>query len=341
MKIGLMSFAHPHSLGYARLLSAMPGIELMASDPDYRDRAHGESGGPELAAVLGVAYLDTYAELLDWKPDAVVICSENVKHRADTELAAAAGAHVLCEKPMATSLHDGEAMIAACEAAAVSLMIAFPVRFSPAFRDLKSSVDHGNLGEVLTVNGTNNGKVPTDRAWFTDKELAGGGAMTDHTVHIADMLDELFGAARVTTVYASTNDVLHPDRDVETAGLVSLTYDNGVTAVIDCSWSRPEHYPVWGGLTMQVIGTEGILEINPFAQRVDGYSEADRAPLWLTYGTDTDALMLREFITAIREGRAPEPGAGAGYRTLQVVQAAYESVRTGVPVAVQHGLRSS
>ena len=139
MKIGVMSLAHLHALGYIRLLSARPDVELAVADPDAGERPPGESGGRALAEELGVdRYFDTYEELLDWAPDGVVVCSENSRHRELTELAAAAGAHVLCEKPMATTVADGEAMVAACAAAGVHLMVAYPVRFSRQFRALQA-----------------------------------------------------------------------------------------------------------------------------------------------------------------------------------------------------------
>lgn len=329
MKIAVMSFAHTHALSYVRLLAGMPGIELRASDPDYGDRPAGESGGATLAAELGVDYADSYEELLAWQPDAVVICSENTKHRDDVLRAAAAGAHVLCEKPLATTSEDAEAMVQACEEAGVNLMVAFPVRFSPAFLALKEQYDAGLLGNIYGVSGTNNGKIPGERSWFTDPDLAGGGALTDHVVHIADMLDALFGGATATRVYATANDFFGGDPRVETGGLVSITYENGVSAVIDCSWSRPASYPVWGGLTLHLVTDAGLVDVNPFAQRVDGFSQDARNALWLGYGTNSDELMLAEFLTAIREGRRPQPDGQLGCRTVRIVEAAYRSVDTG------------
>src|SRR6266540_1688278 len=95
VKIGMLSFAHVHSPAYAGILRDLPDAELLASE--------------DVAAV--------------------VVCAPNVQHRALTVAAAAAGKHVLCEKPLATTRADGEAMIAACRRAGVQLMTAFPMRF--------------------------------------------------------------------------------------------------------------------------------------------------------------------------------------------------------------------
>lgn len=331
MKIAVLSFAHLHAVSYVTCLKNL-GVEVLTADPGHHARPAGEAGGASLAAELGVAYVDSYEEALAWGPDGVIVCSENAQHRPLVELAAAAGAQVLCEKPIATTLEDARAMIEACAAAGVTLMIAYPVRFSSAFAALSQTVASGVLGTTLAVTGTNNGRIPLDsRSWFVDAAQSGGGSLTDHTVHVADLLDSLLGPAR--SVYATTNRILHHDKvDVETAGLVSIAYDNGVVATIDCSWSKPPSYPTWGGLTLQVVGTGGIADMDAFSQRVDGYSESGAHPQWLAYGTDSDAALVAEFVTSIAEGRAPQPDGEVGYRTLQIVAAGYASVRTGQPV---------
>lgn len=332
MRIGLMSFAHLHAAAYAAALTAMPDIEVRASDPGHVERPD-EAGGPSLATELGIGYAATYAELLAWQPDAVIICSENSRHRELTELAAAAGAHVLCEKPLATTVADGQAMIEACRVAGVSLMVAYPVRFSVGFAALAETYRSGALGEVIAVTGTNNGRIPLDsRAWFIDPELSGGGSITDHTVHVADLLDHLFDGSPAQSVYATSNQIMHAgDVSVETGGLVSIRYANGVQATIDCSWSKPDSYPTWGGLTLQLVGTEGIADLDAFGQRVGGHSNS-QGSLWVPYGADADAALIGEFLDAVRTGRRPQPDGEVGLRTLAIVQAAYESVRTGAVV---------
>src|SRR5699024_2174036 len=115
--------------------------------------------------------------------------------------------------------------------AGVVLMTAFPVHVSPAVASLRSALADGALGELIGLTGTNNGKLPTARDWFTDVDLAGGGAMVDHTVHLAEILDSVLGAP--ATVHATTNRILHADRageGAETGGLVTLTYDSGPVA---------------------------------------------------------------------------------------------------------------
>lgn len=334
LRIAVLSFAHTHALSYVHALTAMPDVELIAADPDGATAPDDAPRGAALAAELGVAYVDTYDEAFAWQPDAVVIAAENSRHRALVERAAAAGVHVLCEKPLATSVDDAVAMRDACEAAGVILMVAYPVRFAPAVRDAIAELRSGRLGRVLGVTGINNGKLPAERAWFTDPELAGGGALVDHVVHCADLLDDLLGE-RAASVRAVSNGILHGQRDlaVETGGLVTLQYPSGVIATIDCSWSWPMSSATWGGLTLQVVAERGTITVSPFAKGVAGHDAAGET--WDPIGTDLDALLLAEFVDAVRTRRRPQPDAGVGIRTVEIVKAAQLSAaRRGAVVAL-------
>ncbi|MDQ0278599.1 putative dehydrogenase [Arthrobacter silviterrae] len=331
LRVAVLSFAHTHAASYIRHLAGRADVELLTADPDSAQSPEGELRGAAFAAAHGAAYADSYQEVLDWRPDAVVICSENSKHAGLVQQFAAAGAHVLCEKPLATSVADAELALEAAAAAGVRLMTAFPVRFSPAYQELRGMVRAGELGDIVSVVGTNNGWMPSDRAWFTDPELAGGGALVDHVVHCADLLDDLLGVP-AQRIHAVSNRILHAQRGVtvETGGLVTITYQGGVIATIDCSWSQPASAPTWGGLTFTVTGTKGSVRIDPFASHVGGFDALGAA--WLPYGADLDSLMIDEFISAIQAGRQPQPDGGSGLRTLEIVKAAQASVASGQPV---------
>lgn len=318
LKIALMSCAHTHAGAYAARLEPRADIDLVVADPDG-------FGDVQAAHVVG-----SYDEAWNaWPegPDAIVVTSANVHHKHLVLEAARRGVHVLCEKPLATNVADAEAMVDACAEAGVVLMTAFPVHFAPAVETLRAAVADGALGEVIGITGTNNGKLPDTRAWFTDVELAGGGSLVDHTVHIAEILDSMVGPPM--TVHATTNRILWADRagaGAETGGLVTLTYDSGLVATIDCSWSQPADAPTWGGLRIQAVGTGGQLQVDAFAEHVGGHGQ------WLPYGVDSDAALLEAFLGAVRAGEAVEPSGDVGLRTVRVVAAAQESVRTGQPV---------
>ncbi|SDP20310.1 Predicted dehydrogenase [Nakamurella panacisegetis] len=335
LRVGLMSLAHVHAAGYARLLRQWPGVELLVADPDAGSAPAEERRGRDLAAELGVPIVDSYEELFAWGPAAVVVCAETSRHRPLVELAASHGVSVLCEKPLATTPVDARAMIEACARAGVALMTAYPVRFHPAWIALREAVATGALGKIVLATGTNNGQAPIDsRRWFVDPELAGGGALMDHTVHLADLLDDVLGSQAVE-VYACANRIIHGDSvPVETGGLVLVTYANGTVASIDCSWSAPRSFPAWGGLTLTLDGERSSAGFDAFAERFDLFDDRAAGLAWVDFGPDLDALMLEEFLSAVRSGRPAQPDGEVGYRTLEIVAAAQESVRTGRPVAL-------
>jgi 1,5-anhydro-D-fructose reductase (1,5-anhydro-D-mannitol-forming) len=333
VRILIFSFAHGHAVSYARLLAARADVDVAVSDPDHATAPDDAPRGRELAEAIGVRYFGTYEAAFGWQPDAVVVTSETSRHRELTLRAFGAGADVLCEKPLATSLADARAMVEAAEAADRVLMTAYPVRFSLAVQDAMARVRRGEVGEVLAIRGTNNGKLPSDRAWFVDPVAAGGGALVDHVVHCAQLIDELLGECP-RSVRAVSNTVFHArlSPEVETGGIVSLVYPSGVVASIDCSWSWPDSAPNWGGLTLEVAGTRGVICVDPFAQHVGGFDRS--GAVWQDCGADLDEAMLAEFVSAVRAHRVPEPDGRTGLRTFAVADAALRSARAGVPVTL-------
>jgi predicted dehydrogenase len=326
MKIGIMSFAHLHAEAYIHNIQKSPGVELVGLADAEASR------GRQFAQAYDTHYYPEYPALLE-AADAVIICSENVYHRPLAEMAAAAGVHVLCEKPLATTLADAQAIIDACRSAGVTLMTAFPMRFSAPIVQLKQNIDQGNLGKVYLYATTNQGRMPiNERAWFVDKELAGGGAVMDHTVHLADIL-RWYTGSEVGEVYAQTNHIMHAETvEVETAGLIMLTFADGTIASIDASWSKPLNYPTWGGLTMEVVAERGLTVIDAFSQNLNRYTQQPATNNWLYWGSDADQGLVDEFAAAVREGRTPQVTGEDGYQAVAIALAAYQSAASGQPV---------
>ncbi|RPJ20123.1 MAG: gfo/Idh/MocA family oxidoreductase, partial [Chloroflexi bacterium] len=142
MKIGILSFAHHHGEAYISNLRRMDGVEVLGVADDDPVR------GQNIASQNGTHFFPSYEALLDAKPDGVIICTENNRHRPLVEMAAACGTHVLCEKPIATTLEDAQAVVAACEKAGVLLMTAFPMRFSTSLLEMKARLDQGDFGDI-------------------------------------------------------------------------------------------------------------------------------------------------------------------------------------------------
>jgi predicted dehydrogenase len=331
MRIGIMSFAHLHAEGFIHNLRSAAGVEMVGfSDPD-RER------GRRFAEVFGARWLERHEDLLAEGLDGVVVCSPNAGRRELVEMAAEQRAHVLCEKPIEVDLADARAMRDVCERNGVQFMTAFPMRFDASIRTTRAALMRGDLGELYAVNGINHSEVPTHhRAWFGDRELAGGGAVMDHTVHLTDLI-RWFTGSEVTEVYAEIGNPFRPGSlDVDTAGLVTLTLANGVFASIDCSWSRPPNYPRWGHLKMDLVGERGVMSVDAFAQALSVYaSDGPRNPRWLNWGGDPNQAMIEEFVASIRENREPLVTWRDGYEALRVALACYASAEQGQPVTLE------
>jgi len=325
VRIGMMSFAHMHAGSYAHSISSRADTELagIADHDDNRTEA--------MAQRFGTRAFESYEALLaDPGLQAVVVCSENVKHLELVKMAATAGKHVLCEKPLATTTADGQAMIDACRSAGVQLMTAFPCRFSPVMQRMKSVLDSGDPGKILAIRGTNRGRNPG--GWFIDKALSGGGATMDHTVHVTDLMRWML-CDEVKEVYAEiSNGINHLEFD--DVGFLSLSFQQGAFGTLDASWSRPKAFPTWGDVTLEVITERGTLTMDMFAQNLVLYSDKSNSVSWQNWGGNMDDGLVAAFAKAVAEG-SPVPITGEdGLRAAEVAIAAYRSAVIGQPVTV-------
>lgn len=328
LRMGLLSVAHLHADGYVGALRDLPGVEFVGFADE--DQTRGEA----FARQHQTHFYPTYQALLADNIDGVVICSENSRHLPLIELAAAARVGILCEKPLATTLSDAERAVQVCDQAGVVLKTAFPMRFNAPAMEIHNLIMHGGLGTVYAINGTNQGECPHHhRAWFVDPVLAGGGAIADHTVHLADMFRWMLNTEPVE-VYAEANHILYADvaPDVETGGIVSLKLADGTIATIDCSWSKPPYYPTWGGLAMDVIGSGGLATMNAFQQNLTVYRHSAGRAAFSGWGSNADRAMLEDFTAALRGEKSRGASGVDGLRAVAVVMAAYDSIRTGKPV---------
>ncbi|KXK24380.1 MAG: putative oxidoreductase [Chloroflexi bacterium OLB15] len=333
LRVGILSFAHLHADAYISNLRGNPLVELIGFSDEDAER------GQRVSHHYEARYFPTHEALIESRPDAVVVCSENSRHAPLVVMAAEAGIHVLCEKPLATTVADAYLMTEACQRAGVVLMTAFPMRFNAPAIDVKWAIEQGKLGEIIACAATNQGECPYyHRSWFVDPLLAGGGAMADHIVHAADLLRWYLGS-EARRVYAQANHILYAQEAplVETGGLVSLEFANGVFATIDCSWSKPPYYPTWGGLTMSLVGDEGVANFNAFKQMLTVFNAQTKRPRWDFWGSDADQGMINEFINAILENRSPAVTGVDGLRAVEIVEAAFRSVKSGKPEEILVG----
>jgi predicted dehydrogenase len=322
----MLSFAHGHAYSYASCLGRIPDVELVGIADQDPPR------GEEAANRLDTRFFRSADALLDQNLDGVIICSENALHRTFTELAAPRTRHIMCEKPLASTLADAQAMIDVCAAHGTKLQTAFPVRFSPPVQQLKSLLDDGTLGRIYSVKTTNHGRMPG--GWFIDKGLSGGGAVIDHTVHVIDLL-RWFWDTEVTEVYAEVgHSLLHPDLGIDDAGLLSFQLAIGAYGTLDTSWSRPESYPTWGDVKIEVLGERGTIHVDAFKQNMAVYSDQTGKGQWVNWGSNMDLGLVRDFVDMVRTDREPFITGFDGFQALEVALAAYRSHDTGRVVSL-------
>jgi UDP-N-acetylglucosamine 3-dehydrogenase len=327
--VGILSFAHVHAPPYASVLSSLQAAEFVGVADDDASR------GREAADRFGVRYFDDARALFD-AVDAVIVCSENSNHARHTVAALESGVHVLCEKPISTTLEEARAMILASSEARRQLRIAFPVRYLPAVRQAKEIVRSGAIGRVLAVNGTNHGQIPG--GWFLDPDLAGGGAVMDHTVHVADALRWMLGT-EVRSVYAEIGTFFGAD-GIDDGAILTLELEGGAIAdgafaTVDPSWSRGEGYPTWGDVTLRITGASGVLDVDAFAQHLTTFDHEAGNTSWTYTGDDMNVFMLEDFLRGVAEGSPAGAGGVDGLRALEIVLAAYRSGEDSEPREVE------
>ena len=312
-----MSFAHMHANTYANICMNLPNIEIAAIFDENEERAQ------KMSEKFNADYYLDQEIFLKQDMDAVIICSENIKHKEMVLNAAKAKKHILCEKPISTNVADAEEMIETCRAHDVILQIAFPVRFSSPIQRLKAMIDKGEVGDIIACRTTNRGHNPG--SWFVDNELSGGGAVLDHTVHMVDIMRWILNK-EVVEVHANVDSYFH-DIPSDDAGLLTLEFENGVIASHDASWSKFKEYPTWGDITIEVIGTKKTVKIDALKEHLRFYTDGPKSLKNLFFGNNMNLGLIHDFITCVEKGNTPSITGYDGLKAMEVALKAYESNR--------------
>ncbi|WP_101296816.1 Gfo/Idh/MocA family protein [Halegenticoccus soli] len=325
-RIGICSTAHVNAEVYAALLAKMPGVELVGLSDENPERARYR------ANAVGTVPLSR-RELVR-SADGVLVCSSTAAHGELFDLALTNDVAVLCEKPLATSLAEARELRDRCEREGLVAGMAMPLKFSRPIRAAKRAYERGDLGTLLAISGTNRGRMPG--GWFTDPDLAGGGAVMDHTDHIVDVVHWITGE-RVTEVYAEIGTRFY-DVPVEDVNLLSMELSDGTSFVLDGSWSTPMENTFWGDATLELIGSDDVVTADCFGQsytcvRDTGRDKGVESVFW---GADPNNALLRDFIGALETGREPMTPLSDGVKTVRVMEAAYESAARDEPVEISY-----
>lgn len=270
--------------------------------------------------------------------DAVSVCTPNAVHHAVTLAAAAAGVHVLCEKPVSLSLAEADEMIDACRRAGVLLAVDHHLRANPSVERARAMISDGAIGRVTFVRlrqAHDWGGAAEVPVGFRTRALAGGGTLLDNGCHLFDLARYLAGP--VAEVYARTA-TLGFDIEVEDTATVSLRFASGALGQVETSWTATG----WDQAFV-IDGTKGSLEYTErygrpllrYGHREPGDDDwvAPRVTQWEHDGEGDHRRSVAAFVAAVRGERPVACTGEDGRAAMRLALASYESAAAGVPVA--------
>jgi predicted dehydrogenase len=280
-----------------------------------------------------VLYPDLETMLTD--VDVVDICTPTHLHFEMVLAAAVAGKDVVCEKPLARTVEQGQQMIAACEAAGVKLMVAHVVRFFPEYAQAKAQIDKGAIGQTAVLRFTRGSFQPKKAVdnWFVDFEKSGG-MVLDLMIHDLDYARWVAG--EVETVFAKKISNSNPGSDVD-HGLAILQHKNGTISHVEGSWAYP---PPLFRTRFEIAGSNGLIQhdsgktaaIDLHLRQVEGEDIPDVALPGSPLDEDPYTTQIKAFYNCIANDTAVPVSGADGLAAVQIALAAIESAETGRPV---------
>jgi len=324
--IGCGFFSDNHLHAWA----GVEGAEIVALcdlDPARRTRA---------AAMFGVGrtFADADALFAAGGFDFVDIATTVASHRPLVEAAARAGVHVICQKPFACTMADARAMVAACEAAGVMLMVHENFRWQSAIRAARAAlpaIGRPFWGRVSFRSGFD---VYAGQPYLATEARF---IVQDLGIHALDVARFLFGeVGNLTASLACVNPAIRGE-DVAT---MLLRHESGATSVVDCSYATRRETETFPQTLLEIDGATGALRLDAGYRLTvwDGARriETDATPELLAWAErpwfniqESVLAIQRHFVESLAAGRAPETSGRDNLATLALVEAAYESSATG------------
>jgi len=312
-------------------IRSQPGNEIVAvmSADSRRGKAFAEANR------IAASYPGVDALLSDPAVDAVYISTTNELHKAQTLAAAAAGKHVLCEKPLALTLDDAREMVAACDKAGVVMGTNHHLRNAASHRRIRELVQSGAIGKPLYARVFHAVYLPPHlQGWRLNKPSAGAGVILDITVHDADTLRFILGSEPVEAVALSQQAGM-AESGLEDGVMSAVRFDNNALAQLHDAFTVK-----FAGTGLEIHGSEGsILGRDVMTQRPVGRVTLRNAQGETDVPLDHENLYargLRAFVGAIR-GEGPPAATGEdGVRSLATALAVLEASQTGRRTAVRN-----
>ena len=308
-----------------------PNVEIIAVCDVALERAQ------SVAQTYGAKAYTDYIELInDEEINAVSICTPNVFHAPMSIAALQAGKHVLCEKPMATTIEEAERMNEAANVSGKILMIGHNQRFVPSHQKAKAMIAKGELGKIYSFrtafghSGPEDWSIDGKDSWFFKKDQAVIGAMGDLGVHKADLLRFILGE-EMMEVAAFVETSAKKETNVDDTAVCILRTESGIIGTLAASWS----YLKEDNSTI-IYGEKAVLRLEDdptyslIIHHVDGRTETFQLGHIQSNdeGGQHDSGVIRAFIDSIVNQKEPPITGMEGLKSLKVILAAIESNAT-------------
>jgi predicted dehydrogenase len=323
---------------HARAVAAIPGASIVAVYGPTRARAE------RLAASYGARADDRLdAFIAQGGMDMVMVGTPSGLHGEHGAAAAAAGLHVLVEKPLEITTARADALIAAAARTGVTLGVIFQDRLKPAVERLKTLVDAGAIGKPILAGAHVKWYRPrayyAESRWRGTQALDGGGALINQAIHTIDLLMWIFGP--VARVFGKVATRLHAI-EVEDTAAATLEFSSGAVGTIEAATSA---YPGYAR-RIEITGSEGtaILEGDELvavdlrgqpSERSQAATRPENAASPVVSDASAHQRVVEDFIAAFSMGGKPRCDGPEGRRSVELIQAIYESSRTGRSVEIQ------
>lgn len=331
LNFAIVGYDHAHLPRYVPAIDEHPRARLVAVVAPGCNKPLARQD----AARFRLRYLETIGALWEGdKIDAAYVGTPPDQHLEVVRELAPRGIHILCDKPLATTLADADKIIELAQKHRVKLMVPFNPRYQLPVIRLKELIDRGELGELQHIHATKYGKIPRgipglDTSWFFDKARAGFGGFGDIGIHAVDALRWLAGG-EVKNVYAKIDRLIDKEIALDDIGTMLIEFQNGVVASQQSGWANPPGNQTWLSVSFEVLGTGGAALIGkPYHdfELADG-SKSERVPWWRA----DIAWLVNEFISAVEEDREPAITGSDARAALEIMIAAYRSAENGAPV---------
>jgi predicted dehydrogenase len=320
--VGTGGITREHARGYKEHATLAEVVAVCDVDEE-RARAFALEHG------FGAVYTDMTAMLQRERPDVVVISTPNYLHASQTIQALEAGAHVFCEKPIATTLEDAHRMKETAQQTGKVLYIGFNHRLMGRFELGKQMLSDGTLGQLLVARifAGHGSYKRLSRIWFGDRAKSGGGTLLDNGVHMLDLL-RWYGEG-TKEVSAQVGRLLATEGDVEDNAIALFRLGTGGMASLQCSWTCPPGYRV----SFHMICERGAVDLST-DEIVLYRQEASEPEIIQASPINSYVAQVGRFLAAARGDEPPFVTADDGIAVLQAIIGAYESSETGRVVAL-------